>query len=37
MLVEALRPGSLKGSNGDDQYLSVVQRYGDSTDANAQP
>jgi len=36
MLVEALRPGSLKGSNGDDQYLSVVQRYGDSTDANAQ-
>ena len=36
MLVEALRPGSLKGSNGDAQYLSVVQRYGDSTDANAQ-
>ena len=36
MLVEALRPGSLKGTNGDDQTLSVVQSYGDSTDANAQ-
>jgi hypothetical protein len=36
MLVEALRPGTLKGSNGDDQYLKVVQRYGDTTEVGAQ-
>jgi hypothetical protein len=47
MLLEALRPGTLKGANGDDQYLAVVQRLGvadheqrisgDTTDASAQP
>jgi GH24 family phage-related lysozyme (muramidase) len=36
MLLEALKPGTLKGPNGDDQYLAVVQRFGDTTDANAQ-
>jgi len=36
MLLEALKPGTLKGVNGDDAYLAVVQRYGDTTDANAQ-
>jgi GH24 family phage-related lysozyme (muramidase) len=36
MLLEALKPGTLKGANGDDQYLAVVQRFGDTTDATAQ-
>jgi hypothetical protein len=36
MLLEALKPGTLQGANGDDQYLAVVQRYGDTTDAGAQ-
>jgi GH24 family phage-related lysozyme (muramidase) len=36
MLLEAFRPGTLQGANGDDQYLAVVQRFGDTTDANAQ-
>jgi hypothetical protein len=36
MLLEFLKPGTLQGANGDDQYLAVVQRYGDTTDANAQ-
>ena len=36
MLLEALKPGTLPGSNGDDAYLAVVQRYGDTTDATAQ-
>jgi hypothetical protein len=36
MLLEALKPGTLPGSNGDDHYLVVVQRYGDTTDAGAQ-
>lgn len=36
MLLETVKPGTLKGSNGDDQYLAVVQRFGDTTDANAQ-
>ena len=36
MLLEAIKPGTLQGSNGDDQYLAVVQRFGDTTDANAQ-
>ena len=36
MLLEALKPGTLQGADGDDQYLAVVQRYGDTTDANAQ-
>jgi hypothetical protein len=36
MLLEALKPGTLPGVNGDDAYLAVVQRYGDTTDAGAQ-
>jgi hypothetical protein len=36
MLMEALKPGKLSGANGDDAYLAVVQRYGDTTDAGAQ-
>jgi GH24 family phage-related lysozyme (muramidase) len=36
MLLETIKPGTLKGPNGDDQYLAVVQRFGDTTDANAQ-
>jgi len=36
MLLEAIKPGTLKGANGDDQYLQVVQRFGDTTDATAQ-
>jgi GH24 family phage-related lysozyme (muramidase) len=36
MLLEAIKPGTLKGPNGDDQYLAVVQRFGDTTNANAQ-
>jgi hypothetical protein len=36
MLLEALKPGTLPGTNGDDAYLAVVQRYGDTTDATAQ-
>jgi hypothetical protein len=36
MLLEALKPGTLQGANGDDQYLAVMQRYGDTTDAGAQ-
>jgi len=36
MLLEAIKPGTLKGSNGDDHYLAVVQRFGDTTDASAQ-
>lgn len=36
MLLEAIKPGTLQGANGDDQYLAVVQRFGDTTDANAQ-
>jgi hypothetical protein len=36
MLLETLKPGTLKGANGDDQYLAVVQRFGDTTDASAQ-
>jgi lysozyme len=36
MLLEAIKPGTLKGANGDDQYLAVVQRFGDTTDAKAQ-
>jgi GH24 family phage-related lysozyme (muramidase) len=35
-LLEAIKPGTLKGANGDDQYLAAVQRFGDTTDANAQ-
>ena len=36
MLLEALKPGTLPGANGDDAYLAVVQRYGDTTDAGVQ-
>jgi GH24 family phage-related lysozyme (muramidase) len=36
MLLETLKPGTLKGPNGDDQYLQRVQQYGDTTDPNAQ-
>lgn len=36
MLTAFLRPGSLLGPNGDDQYLQTVQSYGDSTDPQAQ-
>jgi GH24 family phage-related lysozyme (muramidase) len=36
MLLEYLKPGTLKGPNGDDQYLKRVQQYGDTTDAAAQ-
>jgi hypothetical protein len=36
MLLEALKPGSLLGANGDDAYLQVVQSYDDTTDAGAQ-
>lgn len=36
MLLEAVRPGTLQGANGDDQYLAVVQRFGDTTDGEAQ-
>jgi hypothetical protein len=36
MLLEAVKPGTLQGANGDDQYLAVVQRFGDTTDASAQ-
>jgi GH24 family phage-related lysozyme (muramidase) len=46
MLLEAIKPGTLQGTNGDDQVLAVVQHLvvgddkqltsGDTTDANAQ-
>lgn len=36
MLLEAMRPGTLNGPNGDDTYLGRVLRYGDTTDATAQ-
>jgi GH24 family phage-related lysozyme (muramidase) len=36
MLLEYLKPGTLKGANGDDQYLKRVLQYGDTTDAAAQ-
>ena len=36
MLLEAIKPGTLKGPNGDDQYLKVVQRFYDTTSAAAQ-
>jgi hypothetical protein len=36
MLLEALKPGTFQGANGDDHYLAVVQRYGDTTDAGTQ-
>ena len=36
MLLEALKPGTLQGPNGDDAYLGRVLRYGDTTDATSQ-
>ena len=36
MLIEAIRPGTLDGPNGDDQYLKRVLQYGDTTDSGAQ-
>jgi hypothetical protein len=36
MLLETLKPGTLKGANGDDAYLGRVLRYGDTTDGMAQ-
>ena len=36
MLLQYLRPGTLAGPNGDDQYLKRVQQFGDTTDPTAQ-
>jgi hypothetical protein len=36
MLLQYLRPGTLKGANGDDQYLKRVLQYGDTVDPTAQ-
>ena len=36
MLLQYLKPGTLTGPNGDDQYLRRVQQYGDTTDPTAQ-
>jgi predicted chitinase len=36
MLLQYLKPGTLAGPNGDDQYLKRVQQYGDTTDPTAQ-
>lgn len=36
MLLQALRPGTLKGKNGDDTYLQRVFRYGDTVKSTAQ-
>ena len=36
MLVSFLRPGVITGAAADDQYLKTVQRFGDTTDVNAQ-
>lgn len=36
MLLSFLRPGILKGPNGDDQYLARVRQFGDTTSPTAQ-
>jgi GH24 family phage-related lysozyme (muramidase) len=36
MLLQYLKPGTLRGGNGDDQYLKRVMSYGDTTDPTAQ-
>jgi GH24 family phage-related lysozyme (muramidase) len=36
MLLQYLKPGTLTGPNGDDQYLTRVRQYGDTTDPTAQ-
>jgi hypothetical protein len=35
-LLQYLKPGALKGPNGDDQYLARVLTFGDTTDPAAQ-
>lgn len=36
MALEAIKPGTLLGPNGDDAYLKVVMRFGDTTSVQAQ-
>jgi len=36
MLLKRVKPGALTGANADLEYLKVVNRFGDTTDANAQ-
>lgn len=36
MLLQYLKPGTLTGPNGDDQFLKRVQQYGDTTNPDAQ-
>lgn len=36
MMLEAMKPGTLQGPNGDDIYLGRVLKYGDTTDGMAQ-
>jgi hypothetical protein len=36
MLLQYLKPNTLHGPNGDDQYLKRVQHYGDTTEIAAQ-
>jgi predicted chitinase len=36
MLLQYLKPGTLTGPNGDDQYMKRVQTYGDTTNPQAQ-
>ena len=36
MLLQSLKPGTLKGANGDDQFLARVRQFGDTTEAAAQ-
>jgi GH24 family phage-related lysozyme (muramidase)/uncharacterized protein YvpB len=36
MLLQYLKPGTLTGPNGDDQYLRRLQQYGDTPDPTAQ-
>ena len=36
MAVKFLKPGALKGSNADDDYLRTVFKYGDTTNSQAQ-
>jgi hypothetical protein len=36
MLLEAIQPGALKSAKGDDEYLAVMQGFGDIPDSNIQ-
>jgi hypothetical protein len=36
MLLVAIKPGTIKGANGDNQYFAMVQRFGNTTDARVQ-